>query len=322
MNIHFDPSHRRGWFNRLTHITLLTALVLGLSALFGCKRITEPEEPEHAIRVVSWNIQWFPGRSPRATPEQQARHKSDVKKYLPRLRPDILLLQEIRNKDAAQFLVDCVPDLELHVVTAFMRAEEHLSQQIVIASRYPARAGFMEVFTDIYSDPEETPSRGFAFAALESPLGGTLLVYAVHLKSNLGEPDVNIAIREESARQILRHIAEMTEQYAEYGPISVLVGGDFNLLLERPHMAHERTLDQFTEQGFHWTWEGVPVEQRATWPAAGEFMDACFDHILTRDLPIATAEVMHKPADRYSDHRPVLLRLPLPVTEEEPVTGP
>lgn len=291
----------------------LAALLLPLTLVFAV-----PDDPsadaqgsENEVRVVSWNIEWFPGREPGAPEPLQEQHRDDVREYLPDLEPDILLLQEIRDEEAAQFLVDSVPGLELHVVTALRRPNPIFSQQLVVASRYPARGGYAEVFEDIYDDSEVEPYRGFAFAALETPQGGTLLVYSVHLKSNRGEDEVNIAIRESSAQQILDHIADMEEHYAEYGPIAVIVGGDFNVVLEREDMAHERTIDKFVEAGFHWTWEGVPFEDRVTWPASGWFGDANFDHILTRGLPERTARVMHKPEDELSDHRPVLLTVPV-----------
>ena len=292
-------------------VLLAVGMLPLLSACTGLDARPEAGGSEPSIRVVTWNIQWFPGQSPRASEEVQDRHREGVRAYLPGLEPDILLLQEIRDDEAAQFLVDSVPGLELHVVTAFRRSDPNLSQQIVIASRYPARAGFAEVFTGIYDDPETDPYRGFAFAALESPIEGTLLVYSVHLKSNLGEPADNIRMREASAQQILNHVAVMKEQYAEYGPVSVIVAGDFNLLLQRKEMAHERTLDMFMEAGFHWTWDGVPFRRRVTWPADGRFDDACFDHILTLNLPHRRARVLHKPEGELSDHRPVLLRVPI-----------
>ncbi len=300
---------------RLRALGLALALLPSLLVLSACASpfpgATTGDEQNDAIRVVSWNIEWFPGRSPHASEREEEEHRLEVAEYLPGLHPDILLLQEIRTADAAEFLVDAVPGLELHVVTALERPDPTFAQQLVIASRYPALAGFAEVFTDIYDDDDTEPYRGYAFAAIDWPRDGIVLVYSVHLKSNRGESSVNIATREASAKQILNHIGVMKEHYAEHGPITVIVGGDFNLLLEREEMAHERTLDKFLEAGFHWTWDGVPFRRRVTWPADGRFGDACFDHIVTYGLPALTARVLHKPEGELSDHRPVLLRVPL-----------
>jgi hypothetical protein len=41
-----------------------------------------------------------------------------------------------------------------------------------------------------------------------------LLVYSVHFKSNLGELQIDIAKREEAARQLIAHTAEMERLYS------------------------------------------------------------------------------------------------------------
>lgn len=307
-------TNRRFRRGRVAFLIVPLAFIL-LTQLAACvppfQRYVEPDVSGPGIRVVTWNIQWFPGYSDETTKSVEDQHWEDVLDYLPGLEPDILVLQEIRDEETAQGLVDSVPGLDLHVATHFERPWLEGTQQIVIASRYPARAGFAELFTDIYDDKDTEPFRGFAFAALETPLGGTMLVYGVHLKSNRGEVERNVPMREESARQILRHVEVMSEVYAEDGPISVVVAGDFNLLLERKEMAHEQTMDLFMDEGFHSTWEEVPFKYRVTWPGRGSYGDACFDYILTRGLPELRARLLYKPDWELSDHRPVLLHIPL-----------
>ncbi len=280
-----------------------------LTLVAGCAE-DHPPEPADAIRAVSWNIEWFPGRSPRAEAARQAAHRAEVLEYVPSLDADILLLQEIRDAEAAEWIVNALDGMDLHVVSNFRRAESDLSQQLVIASRFPALAGFAEHFTGMAGGGDQ-PYRGFAFAALDVPAPGTLLVYCLHLKSNRGDAAVNIAMREAAAEQIIAHIREMEALYADTGPVRVLVGGDFNLLLEQPATEHERTLAKFIDEGFHWTWEGVPFEERVTWPARGRFGDASFDHFVTRGLPATQARVIETPPGELSDHRPVLLEFTL-----------
>lgn len=301
---------------------LKRGLLVFSGLLLGAGFAVSGSEPEvvdsESISVVSWNIEWFPGRSPRANPGQQEAHRQEVAGYVPGLKADILLLQEIRDAEAAAFIVDQLPGLELQVVSELVRPNPAISQQLVIASRFPALAGFMEVFRGPGYDREEgEPYRGFAFAALESPWGGTLLVYSVHLKSNRGDASVNIPMRESAARQILRHIAEMEETYAARGDVQVIVGGDFNVILDRPDGGSEQTIELFLEEGFHSTWEGIPFENRVTWPARGRFGDASFDYILTRGLPEVTAELVYKPAYELSDHRPVRIDLPASAEAEK-----
>lgn len=293
----------------LRSIAPLYLLSLFAVSLVGCGGGAATDATD-SIRVVSWNIEWFPGRSPRAETEQQDAHRSEVLAYTPTLSADILLLQEIRDAKAAEAIVDVLDGLDLHVVSNFRRPESDISQQLVIASRFPALAAFAEHFTGIAGGGDQ-PYRGFAFAALDPPAEGTLLVYCVHLKSNRGDASLNIAMREAAADQIITHIREMEKLHAEAGPVRVIVGGDFNLLLEQPEMAHERTLAKFIDEGFHWTWEGVPFGERVTWPARGRFGDASFDHFVTRGLPETRAYVIETPPGELSDHRPVLLEITL-----------
>jgi len=284
---------------------------LAVFALVACLPLQTLAAPPQHVRVVTWNIEWFPGRTPQPTARAENAHREDVAEYLPTLEPDILLLQEIRNQDAAQFLVDLLPDVELHIVSSFVRPDLHISQQIVIASRFKAIESHETLFTgDAYDYGDMEPYRGYVFTALESPFGGTLLVYAVHLKSNWGERDENVAMRESGAHQILRHVTEKIVRFSEKGPVQVIIGGDFNVRLNLEDVEDERTIDIFTEAGFHSSWEGVPFENRITWPPRGGFPPACFDYILTKNLPPLTAEILFKPAWALSDHRPVLLSIP------------
>ena len=287
-------------------VARLTALALAAFVPFTILA----EEPEH-VRVVTWNIEWFPGRTPQPTERAEKAHREDVADYLPTLEPDIFMAQEIRNREAAEFLVDQLPGLELHVVSAFQRPNPNISQQILIASRFEAIESYEELFTgEAYDYGDMEPYRGYVFTALESPVGGTLLVYAVHLKSNWGEREVNVAMRESGAQQILRHIAKKEAMYADRGPVQVIVGGDFNVRLNLQDIEDERTIDLFTEAGFHSSWDGVPFTDRITWPPRGGFPPACFDYILTKGLPPLTAELLFKPAWALSDHRPVMLAIP------------
>ena len=57
-----------------------------------------------------------------------------------------------------------------------------------------------------------TPPRGFAFAAYQIAPKQLLLVYGLHLKSNRGQLVEDIAIREESMRQLLNSISTQSYQ--------------------------------------------------------------------------------------------------------------
>lgn len=289
-------------------LLLVPALLLFLLHSGSCA-LQEAYSKE--VRVATWNVEWFPGRSPRPSANAETEHRKEVQQYLPTLHPDILILQEIRDKQAAEWIVDQLGNLDMHVVSEFLRPNPSISLQIVIASRYKAIAQEVIYFTgDEYDYEDMAPYRGFVFAALESPLGGTLLVYGLHLKSNRGDPQTVITMRESAAIQILQHVSQAEKRFENQGPVQVIVAGDFNTIREDDPDRNEQTITIFQKAGFHSTWDGVPFEKRQTWPPKGNFGAACFDYILTKGLPPLTATMIPKPPWKYSDHHPVILTIP------------
>jgi len=83
--------------------------VLSLALLFaflvGCKDTPKQEQqPAQKIRIVSWNLNWFPGRKDNSTEEEAKKHMQEAQKALKELKPDVLLLQEVRDWQAAQMI--------------------------------------------------------------------------------------------------------------------------------------------------------------------------------------------------------------------------
>ena len=149
-----------------------------------------------------------------------------------------------------------------------------------------------------------TPPRGFAFAAYEIAPRQLLLVYALHLKSNRGEMVEDIAIREESIRQLVAHMEAMQQAYGSLGSLSWIVGGDFNTAPDDPRFQAEKTTSSLTSAGFRWAWENVPMANRITLPPDKRFPAACFDHIYYRGLSLQKAEAIETARDS-SDHRAI-----------------
>jgi len=65
-----------------------------------------------------------------------------------------------------------------------------------------------------------TPPRGFAFAAYELAPRQVVLIYDVHLKSNRGDIQENIPLRQESIRQLRAHMSAMESAYGKLGAIT------------------------------------------------------------------------------------------------------
>jgi endonuclease/exonuclease/phosphatase family metal-dependent hydrolase len=156
-----------------------------------------------------------------------------------------------------------------------------------------------------------TPPRGFAFAAYELAPRQLLLVYAVHLKSNRGELVEDIAIREESIRQLRAHMRAMDEAYGKLGRLAWVIGGDFNTAPDDLRFKEEKSVRELMTNGFAWSWADMPMERRVTMPPDARFPAACFDHIFFRGAKLKKAEVIPT-SEKSSDHRAVRADLTLP----------
>jgi endonuclease/exonuclease/phosphatase family metal-dependent hydrolase len=261
------------------------------------------------LSVISWNIEWFPGREPGASNSQAKDHAKTVKKELKKINPDILLAQEIRDWDAFIDLCSAIPDLQVAAVSHYRQGSAIGKQQTAIASKLPVIAAWY----DNWKPAEDQPPRGYTAAVVQIP--GTenlLLVYSLHLKSNRakGEEDTksNYAQREESARQLLAHVEEMQGKAFKDRIVGVIVGGDFNT--NHDGQFDDKTVEILAEAGFANTWEGVSRKRRETWIGGGRFEPTTFDYIMTKGLGSPRADLIDVP-EEASDHRPVALEIEL-----------
>jgi hypothetical protein len=110
-----------------------------------------------------------------------------------------------------------------------------------------------------------------------------LSVYSVHFKSNRGDPQTDMAKREEAARQLLVHAAEMESLYAKGAKVVTVIAGDFNTDPTDPRFGTEGTFALLRER-FTWAWENIPVSERVTLPAKGRYPDASFDGFFVRGV--------------------------------------
>lgn len=287
---------------------LLPLLLLAFCSS-GCTKKPDnlPKSAQQKIRVVSWNLAWFPGKRDNATEEEAKAHMQQAQSALKELKPDILLLQEVRDWQAAEELCSVVPKLQVQVVSRF----KPRPQNQVIATNLPVDS----TWSADWNHSNDGPPRGYTFAAIELPEKRFLLTYSLHLKSNVGASVPNVTKRQEAAKQLLRHTNEMLELYSPRGACFFVVAGDMNTSLDDPKFKEERTLPAFISSGFHWTFEGVHFAKRITIPKDKSFPDNCFDHMFTLGLGKQTASVRSYPD--ISDHNPVILDLVIPQTPVE-----
>ena len=270
----------------------LWRLILAALLLLPCVHGTE------VIRVVTWNLEWFPGGKPSATQKEKNDHFLEVAAILPQLGADVIVLQEVRNAQAAEDLAKVLPGFSAHVTSTFKDpfTRQTGEQQISILSRLPADGAWAEAWKKGWANAP----RGYAYARLK--VGRRFLhVYGLHLKSNIGNPASNTGKREDAAEQLVGHIKETIPNDG-----MVVVTGDFNTSREQAALFPDSTLSKIEAAGFFWCFEGIPLQDRITIPGKGRYPDATFDHIYTRNLGRPVARVLNT---KGSDHRPVVVDL-------------
>ena len=273
--------------------------------------------PGAAIHLTCtfWNVEWFPGRRPHAGAKAQATHVAAVLPVVQGLDPDVLGLEEVGDADAARLLTDHLPGCKVNVCTEFTRdpTGEPSRQQIALCSRLPLlAAGWQRWAPDAQG---RQARRGFAFAAYRPAPDEVLLVYGLHLKSNLadepGGDATNTAMREESTRQFLAHERQEASVCAQWGRVRmVMVGGDMNTSLDDGRFESETTLRALRDEGgFRWAWEGVPLSLRLSLPGVGRYPATCFDHVFYQGEGVRLASASIRATGRTaSDHRPVTVK--------------
>lgn len=269
------------------------------------------------IKVVSWNLEWFPSGSSRgvASPDAEAAKAASVAEVLKGLNPDILVIQEVRDMKACESIVNALKPSKYHVTICSQFKEGFGGvvglQQVAILSKSPAVAAWSENWK---SFGVAEPPRGFAFAAFRFGTND-VGVYGVHLKSNLTRGDVergrqlNILKRELAAEQILAHLGKVSLLLPNELEI-VIVAGDFNTTVDQLEFASEKTLPSFRQSGFGSGFESVLLPERVTIPSKGQYPDATFDYVFVKPSTIAELPIIT--VSKASDHYPVLRIISLP----------
>ena len=215
----------------------------------------------------------------------------------------------MRDWPSAELAVKPLSGFKVDVCSTFPPREgQNETQQVAIVSRLEPISAWAEEWK---AGSAITPPRGFAFAAYQIAPRQLLLVYGVHLKSNRGELVEDIAIRQESMRQLLVHMKDMQAAYEKMGSLTWVVGGDFNTAPDDPRFGADKTTAGLTGTGFLWSWKNMPLASRITMPPDKRFPAATFDHIFYRGATLKKAEVIEtSPAS--SDHRAIRAELALP----------
>lgn len=266
------------------------------------------------LRVLTWNLNWFPGaaRGVPTSPDQEASRIAAVAAALRQASADVVILQEVRDAAACRALAVALQPqrYELSICSQFKDFGGMPGlQQLAILSKHPAARAVAVRWS---SFGVADPPRGFVHALYQ--IGNcALLVYGVHLKSNLTQGDVlrdrqlNMLKRELAADQLLQH---QREQARHLSQAVVVVGGDFNTNADQEEFLSEQTLALFHQAQFRSGFEGLAREARVTLPGSGRHADATFDYLFVKPAEAAGGPWMV--TSEASDHRPVLRSLKLP----------
>jgi endonuclease/exonuclease/phosphatase family metal-dependent hydrolase len=246
------------------------------------------------VRIMAWNVEWFPGREPDSNFMQERVHMAEVRHALRRFKPDVLILTEVKSADAVKRAIRVVPGLKLNAITAF----DGRSQQIAIASRYPMIRGGQAPWVRFFNGPP----RGCAFAELALASNTCLQVYGLHLKSNRGPQIVNRTLRELSAAQLL-HFKEHLGAGTSCPTSGVVIGGDLNTNLDDAMFDTDDSLRYLIGSGYFWPFAGLSPEKRKTWLGSGYYAPAQFDHFVTFNTGKPSARLLK--TGRISDHVPI-----------------
>lgn len=277
-----------------------------LAARAGAQSPGPPPALPADLRLLSWNLQWFPGRSPTAPLDAQDAHLREVAAVLRTVQPDILFLQEVKSEAAvAELLAAAGLRHSIHITSRFKDTNGLLSgQQLAITSRFPATEAWQEPWKSGWAGPP----RGLVYARLRLPgQPASLHTYSIHLKSNLGaDRFLNAAKREDATEQLAAHLQSLTHPDAP--PPAIVIAGDFNTSFEQTTVPSELTLTRFLNLGFFWPFDGVPPADRITLPATNGLPDVCFDHFFLKGLGRPVARVITQ--SQASDHRPIVVEIP------------
>lgn len=262
------------------------------------------------LTVLTWNLQWFPsGTELRAPEDTELARIREAAALVRDIAPDVLVVQEMRDFDAAHRLAQEAGGLTVAVCSRFKDFGGTVGwQQVAILSRTNSLLAWSEEWE---KDDGVDPPRGFAFAWLRSGTND-VAVYGVHLKSNLtrgaGEEASTASVRQRelAVRQILRHLSETQASLRERFEV-VIVAGDLNTSPEPS--SGETTLATLEKAGFTSGFAGQPAAARVTWRGRGGYPDATFDYVFVRGVK-ATAPLIV--ASAVSDHYPVARTLALP----------
>lgn len=307
------------------------------------------------VELMIWNLEHFSdgkgdwtGKTIEAS-KGQSKHAAAL---IDSIGPDILMIFEIENREMVDRLTSSLTKKFSYAwITNFgSDLGKPVTQNIALFSRY-ALKGVREIDFEALTGPGRPP-RGLLSFFLQLDEKHRLLVYAVHLKANVGDQQAAMIRRWNAMRLIALDAKTVRAEHPDY-EWEVVVCGDMNTDPESKEFVKDPTLQPLLSVGFIDPWLGGDAQANVTHPvragspyqhSAIAFDRFVFSADLSRDpwraetpravhRGVGIADANLKPgvtAEHISDHYPVLMKIqrnrpPVPaepLVPEAPSTPP
>ena len=269
--------------DRRARYALLLAAAAGLLALLALPRpglrvarlapVAAPERNTPApavpdrLRIATYNLEHFTdgrGDEPERTPEVFMAHARDAAVLIAEADPDILVLQEVENARALEYLNEQFTRPYPWIYISKLRHSSGVNEKLNLAlfSRLPPTHVRQLSFSSLAGAGR--PTRGTLCA--EFTLGDDLrlLVYNIHLKSNFGEAPQNQAQRAIALHHLAADAVSET-LLNDPVPTAAVILGDTNVDPDSEPFAADPSLQPLAG-AFMDLWLGRPIEERTTIP--------------------------------------------------------
>jgi endonuclease/exonuclease/phosphatase family metal-dependent hydrolase len=282
--------------------------------------------PSAPIRVTTWDLQPSAAAGTNGwskTFQQSLVHEAAQR--LKKLRPDVILLQQVADWETCHQLAQALQPETYQVVICSSFRDPHgklLRRQVAILSKAKAYQTWAEPWQKRSASP--APPGGFAFAAInlgEKNIGIFSVLLSDAHSSGAEEsrsPQWQEA-RSESARQLVQQIA-LLQGWRNNRPQTFVVAGDFNTTPDDWRLVHEQTLSLLQQSGFDNAFGGLPLEKRVTLPGNALRPAATLDYIFTRDAGLVAPPLTTPSA--FCDHESVTCEMDLAMPKAAPAPPP